>query len=166
MDTARDSSTIGVYDNLDKAKNAIDELRNAGFAPNEIGIIGHVENDTKVATPNQLHAPEENAINGMVQGAFIGGVVGAFVVLVAPRLGELAGVGSWFDIVAGAVIGACACGVMVAFGSFIFRRPKSRYYAQALEKGHFLVTVRNPERQEEAASVLRHEGAQVDRGPR
>ncbi len=120
--TSNDPSAIGVYDDLAKAERAIDELRRAGFKGDEIGIIGHVA-DGAVPTPPQMHAPEENAVLALARGGILGAIVGAFVILVVPGLGEVAGVGHWFDVLGGAVLGAAICGVVLAFGSFIFSRP-------------------------------------------
>ena len=162
MNTPHEPSTIGVYDNLEKAERAIDELRRAGFASEEIGIIGHVA-DEKVPTPPQMQAPEDNASNALIKGGILGGLVGAFVALVVPGLGEISGLGRWFEVVGGAAVGACVCGVLMAFGSFLFWRPTTRFLAGELEKGNFIVTVKNPARKEAAASVLRHEGTQVEK---
>src|SRR6266480_3749576 len=98
MNTVEDPSAIGVYNDLDKAEHAIDELRLAGFKSDEIGIIGHVASADKVPTPPEMHAPEENAITGLIRGGLIGAVVGAFVILVIPGIGKVAGLDDWFDL--------------------------------------------------------------------
>lgn len=160
MNTPHGPSAIGVYDDLEQAEHAIDELRRAGFVSEEIGIIGHVGTE-KIPTPPEMNAPEENAMTGMVQGGILGAIVGAFVVIVVPDLGEVAGLGPWFDIVAGAALGAAVCGVLVAFGSFLFWQPRTRFYVAELDKGNFIVTVTNPARKNEADAVLRHEETHV-----
>jgi hypothetical protein len=154
MNPRNEPSAIGVYTDLEKAEHAIDELRQAGFQSDEIGIIGHVANE-QIPTPAEMQAPEENAINGIVKGGILGAIVGAFVVLVIPGIGEVAGLGRWFDVVGGAALSACICGVLAAFGSFVSWRPKTRFYAAELEKGNFIVVVRNPVRKKEATAVLR-----------
>jgi hypothetical protein len=161
MNTSNEPSAIGVCDDLEKAENAIDELRQAGFASNEIGIIGHVD-DGRVPSPAAMHAPEENAINALVKGGLLGSVVGAFVILVIPGLGEVTGHGQWFEVAGGAALGACVCGALVAFASFVLWKPKTRFYAAELEKGNFIVTVKNPSRTNEAVSVLRRHATRVE----
>lgn len=163
MTTTTQPSTIGVYDDLSKAEHAIDELRQAGFRADEIGIIGHVA-EGKVPTPPEMHAPEDNAINALIKGGVLGAIIGAFVILVVPGVGDVAGFGRWFDVVGGAALGGCAAGVILAFGSFLFWRPKTRFYNAQLEQGNFIVTVKNPGRKDEAASVLRRQGAHVEQG--
>jgi hypothetical protein len=163
MKTPNESSAIGIYDDIEKAEHAIDELRHAGFRSDEIGIIGHVA-DGDVPTPPAMHDPEENAMSAVARGGVIGAVVGALVVLVIPGIGAIAGMGRWFDVVGGAALGACACGVLQAFSSFLFWKPRTRLYAAALGNGNFIVTVTNLARRDEAVSLLRHQSAHVDRG--
>src|SRR5205807_5862662 len=110
-------SAVGVFDDLAKAERTIDQLRKAGFSSEEIGIIGHVADEPTVPTPLDMHAPEENAIDGFLKGCIWGGVVGLLVILVIPGLGEVSGMGRWFEFIGGAALGAVAGGVLIAFGS-------------------------------------------------
>ncbi|HZZ81853.1 MAG TPA: general stress protein [Gemmataceae bacterium] len=159
---SNDPSAIAVYDDWGKAEHAVDDLRRAGFQADEIGIIGHVADET-VPRPVKMHAQEDTAITGLIRGAILGAVVGAFVMLVIPGLGEVAGFGRWFDVLGGAILSAVSCGVAIAFGSFFFTRPRSRLYGEELAKGNFIVTVKNPQRRDEAASVLsKQPGAHVE----
>lgn len=158
MIALKEPNAIGVYDNLDTAERTIDELRRAGFPSDEIGIIGHVGVEDAVPTPLQMHRPEDNAIAGLVRGGLVGAAVGALVILVIPGLGAVTGLGQWFEVLGGAALGAVVCGVMIAFSSFIFARPSTRLLAAELEKGHFIVTIKNSSRQEEAVDVLRRKG--------
>jgi hypothetical protein len=161
--TQQEPNAIGVFDDLDQAQQTINELQRAGFQPDEIGIIGHVGDSEAVPAPLQTHAPEDNAITGMTRGAFIGAVVGALVILVIPLVSEVSGLGRWFDIVGGALLGAIAAGILVAFSGVMFSRPEGRFVANQLEKGRFVVTVKNPARKDEAVSVLRRQGMHHDR---
>jgi predicted lipid-binding transport protein (Tim44 family) len=151
-------STIGVCDNLEQAEHVIEELRHAGFQSDEIGIIGHVGPDEMVPTPREMHEPEENAISGFLRGGLVGGIVGGLVIMVIPGIGAVAGQGWWFDVLGGAILGAVVCGLMVAFGTFAFSRPTTRYMAAELEKGRFIVTVKNAARKDEAIAVLHRQG--------
>lgn len=164
MTPSNEPSAVGVFDDLVKAERTLDELRQAGFPSEELGIIGHVGQE-KVPRPPETQAPEDNAINGLIRGAVIGAIVGGFVVLVIPGLAAVAGLGRWFDVVGGAALGAIICGVLIAFSSFVFMRPKTRLYAAELEKGNFIVTVTNPARKDEAMALLRQRGAFVESGP-
>lgn len=158
MATTNEPAAVGVYDNLEKAERTIDELRRAGFPSDEIGIIGHVGPEETVSTPRELQQPEENVIRGFVQGSILGAVTGLMVILVIPGLGEVSGFGRWFEFVGGAALGAVCGGVLIAFASFVFSRTLARFFAGELEKGNFIVTVKNPNRREEAMIVLRRLG--------
>lgn len=162
MAISKEASAVGVFNDLDTAERKIAELRRAGFSAEELGIIGHVGPDEAVPTPLDTHDPEENAITGLIRGALIGAFAGAFVILVIPGLGEVAGFGRWFDVLGGAVLSALICGLLVAFGSFVFMRPKTRLFATALQRGQFIVTVKNSARKEEAVSVLRRPAADAN----
>jgi hypothetical protein len=151
-------SAVGVFDDLEKAERTIDELRRAGFASDEIGIIGHVGTDRMVPTPPSMHVPEENVVTGFMRGGLGGCLVGTLVILVVPRLGEVTETGRWFEIIGGALLGAVVGGVFMAFAGLYFSRPGRRFMATQLEQGNFIVTVKNPQRKDEAVAVLRRQG--------
>ena len=156
-------SAVGVFEDLEKAERSIDELQRAGFHVEEIGIIGNVgQDETTVPTPRELHAPEENAIGGFLSGNVLGAIVGTLVILVIPGLSQVTGTGPWFEIIGGAALGAIVGGVLIAFSSLVFNRPRTRLYAAELERGRFIVTVRNPARKDEAVRVLRHQGLHAE----
>jgi len=153
-------SAIGVYDDLQKAEHAINDLRQAGFPADDIGIIGHVPDETR---PARTHAQEDNAITALIRGAALGAVVGAFVMIVIPGIGEVAGFGRWFEVLGGTILGAVVCGVAIAFSSFFLAQSRSRLYAAELDKGNFIVTVKDPQRKAEAESVLRRQDGRVQK---
>ncbi|MCI0740073.1 MAG: general stress protein [Gemmataceae bacterium] len=151
----KDTLSVGVFEDLETAQRSIEDLRRAGFGQEEIGIIGQMgDAQLTVPTPAQMKAPEENAVNGMISGAAQGAVVGVLVLIVLPGLSEVTGLGRWFEILGGAILGAVAGGCLFAFASLFLSRAKSRFYQGQLEQGRFIVTVKNPERHQEALSVL------------
>ena len=157
-------SAVGVFDELEQAEKAIDSLRQAGFPAEEIGVIGHVGTEQQtIPTPLEVMPGEENVMHGMLRGAVWGAIVGTVVILAIPGLALAAGTGLWFEILGGAVLGAAVGGVLFAFGSLIFSRPRARFYGKELAKGSFIVTVKNPHRNEEAVSLLRQQGALAEK---
>src|SRR5438552_10374746 len=142
--TRDDPTTVGVYDDLAQAENTIDELRRAGFRQEEIGIIGHVgENQNTIPVPAGVKAPETTAISGFMTGALLGVLIGTLVIAVIPGLGQVSGAGRWFEILGGAILGAVAGGVLVAYGGLLLTRAKARFFRRESEKGRFIVTVHN-----------------------
>jgi hypothetical protein len=161
MTETKEPSAVGVYDDLENAERTLDELRRAGFSSNEIGIIGHV-GDREVPVPPQWNEPEMNATEGFVKGGLFGAIIGLVVILAIPGLGHVAGQGLWFDLVGGIVLGAVLGSVLIALSTFVFMRRTNRLYAAELEHGRFVVTVKNPQRKDEAISVLKRRGMFVD----
>jgi len=154
--------SVGVFDDLEKAQRTLDELRRHGFQSNEIGIIGHVgEEQQPVSTPTDMKAPERNVMRGACAGAIFGALIGILTLLIIPGLGEVSGQGRWFEIVGGAILGAAVGAVFLALGGLFFSQPEGRFYERELEKGRFLVTVKNPDRHQEALIVLRREAVPV-----
>jgi len=160
------TQSVGVFNNLEAAERSIDELRRHGFQPDEIGIIGHVDEKQPVSAPLAMKAPEHNVIHGVRSGGLFGALIGALVILVIPGLARVAEAGWWFEILGGAILGAAAGGALLAFGTLIFSRASSRFYQKELDQGRFIVTVKNPARQQEALQVLDREAvhSQRDRG--
>lgn len=146
---------VGVFDDLGKAEATIDELRQAGFRQEEIGIIGHMgENQNTIPVPAGVKAPETTAISGFMTGSLVGLLIGTLVILVIPGLGDVSGAGRWFEILGGAILGAVAGGVLMAYGGLLLTRAKTRFFRRQLEQGRFIVTVNNPNRRAEALAVL------------
>lgn len=159
----QDTQSVGVFNNLEAAERSIDELRQHGFRPEEIGIIGQVDEKQPVSAPLAMKAPERNVIHGVRSGGLFGALIGALVILVVPGLAWVAQAGWWFEILGGAILGAAAGGVLFAFGTLMFSRSRSRLYKKDLDQGRFIVTVKNPQRQQEALNVLGHEAVHSER---
>jgi len=150
-----DPVSVGVFDDLEKAQHTLDELRHHGFSADEIGIIGHVgANERGTPVPSSMRAPEQNAIRALCLGSMIGALVGCLVLVVVPGLGEISGLGRWFEILGGLILGAAAGGALMAFAGVVASRALGRLHERDLEAGRFIVTVKNPGRQGEALRVL------------
>jgi len=147
--------SVGSFDDLQNAQRAIQELRSHGFREDEIGIIGHVGEEGKgIPTPLGMKSPEWNATRGVAAGGLCGAVVGLMVAVITPLVATAAELGQWFQISFGAVLGAAVGGALFAFGGLLASRLQGRFYESELEKGRFLVTVKNAERKNEALTLL------------
>jgi hypothetical protein len=164
--TTEEPLTVGVFENLDQAQRTIDELQRRGFNSEEIGIIGHVGDETPVSTPPQMRPAEHNATRGVWSGALFGALVGAVVIVVIPGVAWVTQTGRWLEILCGIVLGAGVGGVLFAFRSFTYSLGRGNVYESELKKGRFVVTVKNPHRLQEALSVLGRRAiqAEADRG--
>jgi uncharacterized integral membrane protein len=150
--------TIGVFDDLEKAQQTIDELRQRGFPPDEIGIIGHIDDEgLPIPWPHGLRAAEQNVVRAVSMGGLFGAIIGALVALVIPGLAEVTQTGRWFELLGGAALGAAIGGCLLAFCALGFSWPHARLYKRDLEQGRFIVMVKNGERSEESLKVLRRQ---------
>lgn len=146
---------VGVFDDLEKAKQTVDRLQQTGFPNDEIGIIGNVNDEHQpVSAPPQMQAAEHVVARAVPVGGTFGAIIGALVMLVIPGLGLVAELGWWFELVGGAVLGAAVGGILFALGGLGFFRPHGQLYAKELQRGRFIVTVSNDRRQQEALNVL------------
>jgi hypothetical protein len=168
--TTNEAHSVGVFDDLQKAERTIDELRRHGFDQEEIGIIGNVDEEKEIPTPMAMKSPEWNVTRGVSAGGIYGAIIGGMVALVTPGLANVAGWGQWFEITFGAILGAAMGGFLLAFGGLFLSRLQGRFYEGELEKGRFIVTVKNRARLQEALNLLNrravHSGVDsTNRGP-
>lgn len=159
----QESSTVGVFQELRQAERSVEELRRAGFTQDEIGIVGNVApNDPALPSAASAQAPEYNVTEGVLAGGLAGSIVGLVVLLAIPGLAEVTGYGRWFEWLGGLLLGAAVGGVLFAFVSLFLSRRRAYFLRQQLDQGRYIVTVRNPQRQQEAANVLQKRGSFVE----
>jgi len=128
-------SVLAIYDNREKANQAITALLEAGVTPQCISVISRVEQLAPVP-----RADEENLAKDASLGAAAGGVVGLLtgaVVLVASGLAPF--------VVAGALVGAlggAATGSLVGLlAGYSVPEAQAAGYEDLINSGHVLVFV-------------------------
>ncbi len=116
------SAIVGVFENKRQAQRAIDELRQAGFAEDQIGVVARdadVRDDVRQGTPdsNETYAGEGAAI-GAASGAGLGALWGLGIAAGAlPAIGPVIAGGTLAAVLASAAVGVVAggfVGVLVA----------------------------------------------------
>jgi uncharacterized membrane protein len=141
---------IAVYDNHEKAAEAIDALLKAGIDREKIVALGKGE-----AAPAEKFEREKMnehiawwAKTGTVWGGIFGLLTGAFVSVV-PGFGPLVAAGHIIPALAGALGGAMAVGPAAALGAwmadFAVEEAERLRYHKYLEEGKVLVIVRGDE---------------------
>ena len=167
--TARDTYVIGVYDSLDEAQRALEDLREQGVPLEDVSIVGQgLQSETKI---HGFVTSGDMAREGAGTGGLFGGLLGLLsgaAFLFVPGFGPLAVLGPLAATLAGAGEGALAGGVIGAIlGKFVEKQhiPK---YEQQVRAGKYLVVARrdadHPERAEEgmtgsaATEVTTHGG--------
>src|SRR4051812_46838423 len=118
------TSTIGVYHNHEDALSAINTLKEAGYAPNKLSILGNApENMTEEEKLENLDAehevdrPMKIAATGVGIGVIAGPILGALAGLglfAIPGVGFLFGAGALAGAVAGLDVGLIGGGLFSA----------------------------------------------------
>src|SRR5579872_889403 len=158
------STIVGVFEMRSEADAAIHELQEAGFRDDQIGFVVRngehgVENET-----NEMDTGS-GAVAGVVSGGIIGGVVGAAAALLVPGVGPAIAGGVLIAILGGVVFGAAAGGILGALMGMGIPEEEARYYESEFSSGRTIITVQTADRQQEATSILHHNGG-YDAGTR
>jgi hypothetical protein len=150
---------IGVFTDPVQARQAVDELRRAGYSDDEIGYL----------TRASANRPSEDTgtfiANSAVEGGLVGGLIGAAVALLIPGLGPVLAGGILAAALGGAAIGAAAGGIIAALVNIGVPEEEARFYHQELEAGRTVVIVKSPTGYADALNILRRHGA-YDAGTR
>ncbi len=156
-------TVIGVFHEPNKADEAYQALREAGFGDDQLGIVS---TDTRVGNAGLPTGEVTSEVNdgdgaaaGAIGGGVVGGIVGAAASLLIPGIGPVVAGGILLATLTGAVIGAAAGGMIGAFTNLGFSEEDAHYYEQEFKAGRTILTVHSDGRPEEATSILRSHGA-------
>jgi hypothetical protein len=94
-----------------------------------------------------------------VGGGVVGGLLGAAAALLIPGLGPALAGGILAVTLGGAALGAVAGSFAGALTGFGVPEEEAMYYQNELEMGRTIITVKAPERYQEALEILRQDGA-------
>lgn len=170
---ANRTTVAASFEDRADAERAINALRDAGFAADQIGVAlrdrtaqGKLVDDTGTKAA-------EGAVSGALGGGLLGGLVGWLVgigALAIPGIGPVVAGGALataFGLaggtaVAGAGIGAAAGGLAGALVGMGIPDEEARYFEQGFRSGHTLVTVNaGAGRASEAVDTLRSHGGDI-----
>lgn len=167
----------GLFADLAAAKDAVKELKAAGFTDQEIGLAmwnPREEQQPSSEVVTGTRATEE-AATGAVGGGVLGGLTGLLMaagVVAVPGLGPLLAGGalaSWLGITgasvaAGAGLGAAAGGLVGALVGADIPESEARYFEEAIRSGRVLVLVKSAGRVSDASVILQRHGGETDIG--
>jgi hypothetical protein len=151
MSTPTHTTAIGVFEKAGQAQQAVDALRDAGFADDQIGFVVRHE-----ATESE--GAGEGAATGAVTGGVVGGLLGAAAALLLPGIGPVLAGGVLAATLGGAALGATTGGLIGALAGMGVPEEEARYYWQEFETGRTIVTVEAGERYADAMTILRRYG--------
>jgi len=151
---------VGVFAERAQAECAVEELRHAGFPPDQIGVVvrgGGSTSDRPVVKADVR--PEEGAATGAVAGGVLGSLVGAGVALTIPAIGPALAVGVLAGVLGGATLGIATGGLIGGLIGMGISHEEASYYESEFIRGRTLVTVQADDRSAEAAAILTRCGA-------
>lgn len=165
--TGRSGAAAAFYDRL-QAERAIDALRLAGFAGDQIGVA--MRDSTAAGETVEPTGAVEGAVSGALGGGLLGGAAGFLVGLVSalaiPGIGPIVAGGTLAaalgaaggTAVAGAGIGAAAGSLVGALSGMGIPESEARNLETGLRSGAVLVTVNAGHRAGEALTILERNG--------
>jgi len=160
--------TAAVFDNPEKAKEAVKVLVEKGFGKGEISVIGRL-NKEKVDEV-ALSKVESDALFWGAQGGIWGSILGLLVggaLFTIPGIGPIAGAGTIGSALAGmlsgAAAGATAVGLVDGLVEWGLSREKAEDYKKLIEEGKVIVFVKGDlQKTEDAAVILRELSDEVE----
>ena len=160
--TTQRSTVVGVFHDRDDAREAIEALKDAGFAADSISILSPDKAETRaMAEETGTHAGS-GAETGLVAGGILGGLGGWLVgigALAIPGIGPFIAAGAFATALGGAAIGAGVGAIAGALVGMGVPKEEADYYEGEVKSGRTLVTVRAEGRYDEAQRILREHRA-------
>lgn len=152
-------TVVALFDNQADAERAIQDLREAGFSKDRIGVmLRDPSYSPGTADDVQNVLPGETAAAGAVGGGILGGVIGLLAgvgALALPGVGPVIAGGALVTSLTGAGVGAAAGGVLGALVGLGVPESSARYFEEGIRQGAVLVLVDAGYRREAAKDILR-----------
>ncbi len=158
MNTTNRNTAVGVFQDLTHAEHAVEQLRQAGFTPDQIGFMS--PDNTAIVEPPPADAGTEaapTAAAGVGVGVALmrGPSSYALSNIVLPGVGPVIVGGLLAATLGGAAVGAASGGVIGALAGMSVPEVEARHYESQFHSGRTLVTVWTDDRYDEAVAVLR-----------
>jgi hypothetical protein len=158
---------LGLFPNPDAAAKAIQQLKDAGFTKEEIGVIVPKlgpEGEPLAELGEDLEVQADATKTGAATGGIIGGLLGLVGSLLVPGLGAVTLGGILASTLIGAGIGVMTGGLVGLLVGMGASRAEAEYFDSAVRAGGTLLTVQpGPGRAAEAREIL--QDAAADLGP-
>jgi hypothetical protein len=148
------NTTIGVYDTHEKAIEAVEELKRAGFPVQQVSLIGKA-----IIIDDLIHVKHNRGIKNVpaIIGAIVGPILGLLsgVKLFAiPGLSFLFGIGAVLGALAGFSLGIVGGGVISLFAILVIRSRAVLKYREHLEERGFQVIAHGNENEVNKAKQI------------
>lgn len=148
---------VGIFDDLPRARQAIDRLKEAGFTEGSLGVIGREGEDTvQPAGPSKV--AEAGAV-GAAAGAGAGALWGLGIVAgVLPAIGPAVAGGVLACVLSSAALTAAVTGLVGGLVGLGVPEEQARQMEGEVQSGRTLVTVAAGERSDAARAIVRECG--------
>lgn len=162
-------SVVALFDTLDTAQTAVQELLNNGFSRDDVSVVRTNQQTgaagAKTAAAGEAADDARGAAAGAGIGAVLGGLAGLLVglgALAIPGIGPIIAAGPLATALAGAGLGAATGGLVGALADAGVPEREAGYYAEGIRRGGTLVTVRASEEQVSQATEILNRYTPVD----
>jgi hypothetical protein len=155
------NTVVMVFDERDDARDAINELKDAGFRGEDIGLVARDRGESReMAAETGTHAGE-GAATGAITGGIIGGLGGFLAgigALAIPVVGPVIAAGALGSALTGAAVGAGVGAIAGALIGMGVPKEEAEWYEERVKSGGWLVSVNSAGRYEEARAIMRDHG--------
>jgi hypothetical protein len=150
-------TVVGVFDAQDDAQKALNELKEAGFTPDQVSVVAKDtrEAQTMVEDSGMAGAETTGAGTGALLGGLLGGAAGWLVgigALAIPGIGPIVAAGALATTLGGAAVGAVAGGLIGALVGAGVPEEDARTYETHVKAGRILITAQTTNPQEAQAA--------------
>jgi len=149
------NTIVGIYSTHEKAIEAVEELKRAGFPVQQVSLIGKA-----VIIDDLMHVKHNRRIKNVpaITGAILGPVLGILTgikLFAIPGFGFLFGIGAVLGALAGFSIGIACGGVLSLIAILVIKsRSVLKYHEHIEEKGFQVVAHGNRDEINKAKKIL------------
>jgi uncharacterized membrane protein len=162
-------TVAGVFTQEREAEQALNELKNAGFSPDQVSVVAKDTRGTQemVERSDMAGAETSGATAGAVLGGLTGGLAGWLVgigALAIPGIGPIVAAGALATTLGGAAVGAVAGGLIGALVGAGIPEDDARTYETHVKEGRILITAQaatSTQAQEARDAFDRYNGSEV-----
>ena len=160
---AQRTMAVGIFKDPVGARDALADLKGAGFKSDDIGLaVLHAPDGEGRTLPDDVRHFRVDETTGILAGGIVGGVAGWLIgaaTVAVPGLGALLAAGAFVAAVGGAGLGAAAGGLLGMLVEHGLSHEEAEYYHEQVRLGSTLVTVRDRARADDAQAILAKHGA-------
>jgi hypothetical protein len=165
MNMSSHKAVLGLVANHAQAETIVDDLRNSGFANNDISALFPDKSGTRDFAHEQNTKAPEGAVAGAGAGGAIGGTLGLLAgigALAIPGLGPFIAAGPIMAALSGAAAGAAVGGLTGALIGLGIPEIEAKQYEGKIKGGNILLSVHveDSTKRAHAKRILERHGAQ------